>query len=97
MSKIITPLAGCQSALANPCTVSSATQCHGCSESVANRMPQHTDAAANRPSAIWIRRRQSKRSARLPKNTEKNRWGSQWLITAKPASNGEWNACHMTQ
>ena len=51
----------------------------------------------NMPCAIWIRRRQSYRSASPPKKTPKNRWGTQWLTTAKPASNGEWNRFHITR
>ena len=41
--------------------------------------------------------RQSKRSARAPAWTENRRNGTQWLMTAKPASVGEWNAWKMTQ
>jgi len=41
--------------------------------------------------------RQSNRSARAPVYTEKTRNGTQWLMTAKPASVGEWNDSKMTQ
>ena len=47
--------------------------------------------------AIWITRRESNRSARAPKYTEKKRNGSQWVSTATPPSAGEWNFSNMTQ
>ena len=47
----------------------------------------------NRACAAWIRRRQSYRSASDPKYTENSRNGTQWLMTSKPASAGEWNFC----
>jgi hypothetical protein len=45
----------------------------------------------------WMSLRQSKRSARAPKYGDSSRNGSQWLMTSKPVSAGEWNRFQMTQ
>ena len=51
----------------------------------------------NSPWPAWMSLRQSYRSASDPVYTENRRNGTQWLMTAKPASVGEWNAWKMTQ
>ena len=51
----------------------------------------------NSTCAPWISRRQSYRSASEPKYTENSKNGTQWLMTSKPVSAGEWNFCHSTQ
>ena len=72
-------------------------QCHGCRVPVRNRNPQISDASPKAAHDTWMMRRQSKRSASPPNGIEKNRCGSQWLITANPASSGEWKVCHITK
>jgi hypothetical protein len=59
---------------------------------VRNSTAHENEASANSPCEIWMSLRQSKRSARAPAYTEKSRKGTQWLMTANPASVGEWNA-----
>jgi hypothetical protein len=51
----------------------------------------------NSPCEAWMRRRQSKRSARVPKGTANSRNGNQWLTTWKPTSAGEWKVSQSTQ
>jgi hypothetical protein len=64
---------------------------------VRKRIAQASEASISTPLAIWMSRRQSKRSARAPAYTEKSKYGTQWLTTANPASVGEWKASKMTQ
>ena len=72
-------------------------QCHTSSASFRMSTPQISEASMNMPQEIWMMRRLSKRSASAPNGIEKNRCGTQWLTTAKPASRGDSNSCHMTQ
>ncbi|GMA86487.1 hypothetical protein GCM10025868_17370 [Angustibacter aerolatus] len=64
---------------------------------VRNSTPQATETSMNSACAAWMTRRQSCRSASDPNHTEQSRNGTQWLITWKPVSAGEWNVCHSTQ
>ncbi len=70
---------------------------HTRSSPVMNRMPQDADTAMNRACAPWMSLRQSWRSASAPKYGDSSRNGSQWLMTSKPVSAGEWNFSHSTQ
>jgi len=88
---------GLQMAPAMPCTLSSTMACHICSWPLKNSTPQLIETSMNSPCEAWMSRRQSYLSASAPKYTDSNRNGSQWLITAKPASSGDWNVCHSTQ
>ena len=56
-----------------------------------------TDASMKHAAPSWMRRRQSKRSASAPNGIAKSSCGSQWLITANPASSGDSNSCHITK
>ncbi len=67
------------------------------SDPVRKSSAQASEASANSPCEIWMSLRQSNRSASEPAYTEKSRNGTQWLMTANPASIGEWNAWKMTQ
>ena len=89
--------AGPHSAPAQPCSTSSTQALHISSVPVRNSRPQLRDTTANRPWAIWMMRRQSYFSANPPNSTENSRNGSQWLITWKPTSHGDWNTSHSTQ
>jgi len=82
---------------AMPWTIRSAAACQARSVPVRNSAPQASDASINSPWATWMSRRQSNRSARAPAYTEKIRYGTQWLMTAKPPRVGEWNDSKMTQ
>lgn len=82
---------------AKPWMVSRTTACHTRSVSVMKRSAHAAEATMKSAWPICMRRRQSYRSASAPAHTEKSRNGTQWLITAKPARAGEWNARKMTQ
>jgi hypothetical protein len=56
---------------------------------VRNSTAHASEASAKSPCEIWMSLRQSKRSAKAPAYTEKSRNGTQWLMTANPASIGE--------
>ncbi len=75
----------------------SAAACHICSASVRNSTPQPIDTAMNTAMPSWMMRRGSWRSARPPDQRAKSRNGTQCEMTAKPASAGEWNFCHIIQ
>ena len=89
--------AGPHRAPAQPCSTSSTQALHISRLPVRNSTPQPRDTNANSPCAIWMMRRQSYFSARPPKSTDSSRKGSQWLITWKPTSHGEWKVCQSTQ
>ena len=76
---------------ATPWTMRSAPACQACSVPVRNKTPHAREASISNPCETWMSRRQSNRSASAPVYTEKIKYGTQWLMTAKPARVGEWN------
>jgi len=82
---------------ASPWITSSAHACQTRSVPIRNRTAQASDASIKSAWATWMSLRQSKLSARTPAYTENTRYGTQWLMTAKPASVGEWKDWKMTQ
>ena len=62
-----------------------------------NSRPQLSETPMNTSMPTWIMRRTLTRSAMTPATPESSRNGTQWAMTAKPASAGEWNFWNSTQ
>jgi DNA-binding PadR family transcriptional regulator len=66
-------------------------------EVIAGVFAQPADASMKHAAPSWMRRRQSNRSASAPNGIANSSCGTQWLMTANPASTGDSNSCHMTK